>query len=72
MEHERIIRLIVCIGFLVPVMSPSAVNGSTSHDRFETDLNLSILGLGVDYPPFALGPDALETLANRFYPPSIA
>jgi len=53
-------------------MSPTAVNGSTSHDRFESDLDLSILGLGVEYPPFELRPDALETLANRFYPPSIA
>ncbi|KAL2047241.1 hypothetical protein N7G274_001260 [Stereocaulon virgatum] len=53
-------------------MSPSAINGSTAHDRFENNLNLSILGLGAEYPPFELGPDALETLANRFYPPSIA
>ncbi|KAL6716915.1 hypothetical protein ACLMJK_004827 [Lecanora helva] len=53
-------------------MSPSAVNGTTSHEHFENNLNLSILGLGVDYPPFLLGPEALETLANRFYPPSPA
>lgn len=53
-------------------MSPSAVNGSTAHDRFENDLNLSILGLGVEYPPFLLGPESLETLADRFYPPSQA
>ena len=53
-------------------MSPTAVNGSTSHDRFESGLNLSILGLGVEYPPFELGPDDLDTLASRFYPQSIA
>ncbi|KAK3177008.1 hypothetical protein OEA41_008334 [Lepraria neglecta] len=53
-------------------MSPSAINGSTAHDRFESNLNLSILGLGAEYPPFQLGPEALETLANRFYPPSTA
>ncbi len=53
-------------------MSPTAVNGTTAHDRFEDDLNLSILGLGVEYPPFQLGPEALETLAKRFYPPSTA
>lgn len=53
-------------------MSPTAVNGTTAHDHFEDDLNLSILGLGVDYPPYQLGSDALETLANRFYPPSTA
>nr|AUW30714.1 putative chalcone synthase [Cladonia uncialis subsp. uncialis] len=53
-------------------MSPSALNGSTSHDRFENNLNLSIVGLGTEYPPFQLGPEALETLAQRFYPPSTA
>ena len=53
-------------------MSPTAINGSTSHDRFENDLNLSIVGLGVEYPPFQLGPDALETLAKRYYPQSTA
>lgn len=53
-------------------MSPSAVHNSTAHDRFTDDLNLSIVGLGTDYPPFALGTDALETIANRFYPPSTA
>ena len=53
-------------------MSPTAVavNGNTAHDRFDDDLNLSILGLGVEYPAFLVGPDSLETLANRFYPPS--
>ena len=53
-------------------MSPTAVNGTTTHDRFESSLNLSILGLGAEYPPFRVGPEALETLANRFYPPSTA
>ena len=58
--------------FFVSAMSPSAINGSTAHDRFESNLNLSILGLGAEYPPFQLGPEALETLANRFYPSSTA
>ncbi|KAL8999738.1 MAG: hypothetical protein Q9188_005820 [Gyalolechia gomerana] len=53
-------------------MSPSAVPSETSHDQFESGLNLSLLGLGVEYPPFLVGPEALETLANRFYPPSTA
>lgn len=53
-------------------MSPSAVPSGTSHDQFESGLNLSLLGLGVEYPPFLVGPEALETLANRFYPPSTA
>ncbi|KAL2056118.1 hypothetical protein ABVK25_003761 [Lepraria finkii] len=53
-------------------MSPSTINGNTAHDLFESNLNLSILGLGAEYPPFQLGSEALETLANRFYPPSTA
>ncbi|KAL8751315.1 MAG: hypothetical protein Q9184_006106 [Pyrenodesmia sp. 2 TL-2023] len=53
-------------------MSPSAVPTSTANGHFENDLNLSLVGLGVEYPPFLVGPEALETLANRFYPPSTA
>ncbi len=53
-------------------MSPSAVPASTANGQFENDLNLSLVGLGVEYPPFLVGPEALETLANRFYPPSTA
>ncbi|KAL8683676.1 MAG: hypothetical protein Q9224_006664, partial [Gallowayella concinna] len=54
-------------------MSPSTVpNSTTSNDHFQSDLNLSLCGLGVEYPPFLVGPEALETLANRFYPPSTA
>lgn len=53
-------------------MSPSAVPSSASHGHFQSDLNLSLRGLGVEYPPFLLGPEALDTLANRFYPPSAA
>jgi fungal type III polyketide synthase len=53
-------------------MSPSAVNTSTATHQFASDLNLSIWGLGVEYPPFSLGPEALEILANRFYKKSTA
>ncbi|KAL8910728.1 MAG: hypothetical protein Q9171_004021 [Xanthocarpia ochracea] len=53
-------------------MSPSAIPTSTSNGHFKNDLNLSLRGLGVEYPPFLVGPEALETLANRFYPPSPA
>ncbi|MCJ1368822.1 hypothetical protein MMC20_000029 [Loxospora ochrophaea] len=53
-------------------MSPSAVCGSTANDHFNDDLSLSIVGLGVEYPPFSIGPEALETLAERYYPPSMA
>jgi type III polyketide synthase len=37
-----------------------------------SDLSLSILGLGTQYPPFGLQPDSVETLAKRFYPDSPA
>ncbi|KAI4133289.1 MAG: hypothetical protein LQ338_000347 [Usnochroma carphineum] len=54
-------------------MSPSAVPNSTANNgQFATDLNLSLVGLGVEYPPFLVGAEALETLANRYYPPSTA
>ncbi|KAL8800627.1 MAG: hypothetical protein Q9182_005040 [Xanthomendoza sp. 2 TL-2023] len=55
-------------------MSPSTVPASnnTGSNHFQTDLNLSLCGLGVEYPPFLVGPEALEILANRFYPPSTA
>lgn len=36
------------------------------------DLGLSILGLGTQYPPHSLKPDALEVLSKRFYPDSPA
>jgi len=53
-------------------MSPTALNGSTAHDRFDNNLCLAILGLGVEYPPYRVGPEALETLAHRYYPDSLA
>ncbi|KAJ0109838.1 hypothetical protein J7T55_004388 [Diaporthe amygdali] len=33
-------------------------------------LGLSILGLGSQYPPFGLKPDAIDTLAKRYHPES--
>ena len=53
-------------------MSPVALNGSIADDCFEDDLGLSILGIGVQYPPYRHEPDALNSLANRFYKPSEA
>jgi fungal type III polyketide synthase len=32
------------------------------------DLDLSVIGIGVEYPPFKLGPEALDTLCKRHYP----
>lgn len=34
------------------------------------ELNLSITGLGTQYPPYALEHTALETLSKKFYPQS--
>lgn len=56
---------------LVP-MSPSAIPHSTASDHFKDDLNLSILGLGVEYPPVRNGPEGLEIIANRHCPESTA
>ncbi|EJT81200.1 chalcone synthase C [Gaeumannomyces tritici R3-111a-1] len=36
------------------------------------ELGLSILGVGSQYPPYSLKPDAVETLGKRFYPDSPA
>lgn len=44
-------------------MSPST---TTSSNEFG-DLNLSITGLGVEYPPFLLEPSALDMLCKRHY-----
>lgn len=53
-------------------MSPSALPNGTANGRLTSDLNLSILGLGVEYPPYRVGPDALQTIAERYYPESPA
>lgn len=53
-------------------MSPSAAPENIADDRFEPNLNLSLLGIGVEYPPYRVGPEALEILAQRFYPASAA
>ena len=53
------------------LMSPSAPVHS-ANDDFESDLELGIVGLAVEYPPFHNGPEALEILALRHYPESTA
>ncbi|KAL8831294.1 MAG: hypothetical protein Q9191_000950 [Dirinaria sp. TL-2023a] len=53
-------------------MSPSALPNGTANGHLTSDLNLSILGLGVEYPPYRVGPDALQTIAERYYPESPA
>ena len=65
-------------------MSPSAMsngfangdingitNGKANGHRTEA-LNLSMMGIGVEYPPYRVGPEALQTLADRYYPKSPA
>ncbi|KAI9820035.1 MAG: hypothetical protein M1827_006606 [Pycnora praestabilis] len=47
-------------------------NGAVTVATQLTNLDLHIEGIGVAYPPFQVGPDALETIAKRFYPTSTA
>lgn len=44
---------------------------SSNQNQFG-NLNLSIVGLGVEYPPFLLEPSALDILTKRHYPDSPA
>ncbi|KAB5566419.1 chalcone and stilbene synthase domain-containing protein [Coniochaeta sp. 2T2.1] len=44
----------------------------SSAPNFPPDLGLSILGLGTQYPAYSLPPSAVQTLAEKFYPPSQA
>jgi fungal type III polyketide synthase len=32
------------------------------------EMNLSIIGIGSEYPPYALDCKALETMSSKFYP----
>jgi hypothetical protein len=57
---------------MLPNGHSSGTSNGTADGHFTNDLNLSILGLGVEYPPFRVGPEAVQTLAERFYPPSPA
>ncbi|KAL0469489.1 chalcone synthase [Neurospora intermedia] len=36
------------------------------------ELGLSITGLGIQYPPYSLGPDAIDILSKRYHPESPA
>lgn len=61
------------------VMPNGSVNGrANGHTEERVDqhcaeaLHLSILGIGVEYPPYRVGPEALQTLADRHYPKSPA
>ena len=48
-------------------MSPSAMPHTATNGLFENDLDLSIVGIGVEYPSHRVGPEALEILAERHY-----
>ncbi|KAI6714203.1 hypothetical protein JHW43_003240 [Diplocarpon mali] len=50
---------------------------SANHTQNETnhqcgELNLSITGIGVEYPPYLLDPECLDTICKRHYPESPA
>jgi len=49
--------------------TPSKLPGGVP---FDNSLDLSILGLGVAYPPHRAGPELLEEVAARHYPSSVA
>ena len=54
-------------------MSPSRVLPSAEDgDIFEDDLELSIVGLGSQYPDFHNSPESIDTLAKRWHPESPA
>ena len=55
----------------MPSMS-SGARDTVTQDQSDLDLNLSILGIGAEYPPYRHGSDSLDTLAARFYKPSTA
>ena len=52
-------------------MSLATVGPSTNYN-FDDDLQLYIVGLATEYPPFQNGPDVLEALARKHYPDSNA
>lgn len=52
-------------------MSPSRDTQNATSKQFG-DLNLSITGLGTEYPPHQLDPACLNTLVSRHYPNSPA
>ncbi|KIW65589.1 hypothetical protein PV04_07835 [Phialophora macrospora] len=47
-------------------MSPSAIHGKVTPPYQRP--NLYIHGIGVEYPPYEIKPEHVETLARRFYP----
>lgn len=47
-------------------------DGEDVANRRFGNLNLSILGLGTEYPPYPLIPSDLDTLVQRHYPESPA
>ncbi|KAH8684230.1 thiolase-like protein [Tricladium varicosporioides] len=52
-------------------MEPITENQDAASKRFGT-LNLSIIGMGTEYPPFSLDSKALDILTKRHYPDSPA
>lgn len=52
--------------------STHSQNDSSSSFGAFGHLNLSIIGLGTEYPPYLLDPDCLDTLCKRHYPDSPA
>jgi hypothetical protein len=53
-------------------MSSTVPVANDAAEKSFGDLNLSIIGLGTEYPPYPLVPADLDTLCKRFYPESPA
>lgn len=47
-------------------MSPQ-INGTSDTDKTPPVPGLWITGIGSQYPPYLVGPDALDKFAKRFY-----
>jgi len=51
------------------LLNPAGAQAMAGRNSFG-ELGLSIIGLGAQYPPYALKPSSLEALSKRFYPES--
>ena len=60
-------QLAVISQHIAAAMSPSRDTQNATRNQFG-DLNLSVIGLGTEYPPHQLDPACLNTLVSRHYP----
>ncbi len=63
----HITQLAVISQHFSATMSPAKDTQNATSKQFG-DLNLSVIGLGTEYPPYQLDPSCLNTLCARHYP----